>query len=94
MLFYFGDTTSAGGTTMAPIIQSLQSEYSGKVEFTVYPDIETDAAVRSFAAEKGVNRTPTTVVVSSAGRELQRWSEPATPAQLRSALDAALQSAP
>ena len=58
---------------MEPVVDGLQSEYSGRVNFVVYKDVEGDMTVNQFAMDQGVMVVPTMMLVSSEGAELQRW---------------------
>ncbi len=58
---------------MEPVVDGLQSEYGGRVNFVVYKDVEGDMTVNQFAMDQGVMVVPTMMLVSSDGVELQRW---------------------
>lgn len=75
---------------MKPVVDGLQQQYAGKVDFVVYADLDSDAAAGAFASRQGVSAVPTTMLVAPDGTELRRWvgSQPAE--ALSAAMDQAL----
>lgn len=72
---------------MKPVVDGLQKEYEGKVEFRLL-NVETDQEAVELANEMGVTAVPTFVFVNSngipAGTQVGGMSE----ADLRARLDA------
>jgi thiol-disulfide isomerase/thioredoxin len=79
---------SGPSLAMAPLVQGLQREYVGKVNF-VYLDID-DPANKSFKRQLRFTREPHFFLVDAQGKVLRQWVGYVSLAQLRLALDAAL----
>lgn len=76
---------------MRPVVNGLQSEYAGKIDFVVYGAVNTDAVGGRAADEHRVTTIPSMMIVAPDGTELGRI-EGATDAQaLRAFIDKALQ---
>ena len=75
---------------MAPVVDGLQDEYAGAMQFSVYPDCSASAEINDFANAQGVEYVPTMMLVSPEGAELERWIGTTSPDTLRTAFDANL----
>ncbi len=79
---------SGPSLAMAPIIQGVENEYSGRIIFT-YLDID-DPAVQPFKQTLHFQSEPYFVLLDEQGKVLNQWQGYLTVEQLRAALDAAL----
>jgi len=64
---------------MKPVVDGLQSEYAGRIDFEVFADLNSDRAGSVLARGQGVTAVPTMALVAPGGAELSRWvgSQPA-----------------
>lgn len=77
---------------MKPVVDGLQKQYSGRVDFVVYADLNADAEAGAFASRQGVSAVPTTMLVAPDGSELHRWVGAKAPFELQRVIDSALQA--
>ena len=73
---------------MEPVVDGLQQEYAGRIDFQVFKDVNTDEAGSALAADHGVRAVPTMMLVSPEGTEIERWVGARSADELRSAFDA------
>lgn len=71
------------------MVDGLQPQYAGKVDFVIYGDVNADRSIGGFAGAHGVEAVPTMVVVSPGGREVGRIVGGCGEAELRAELDRA-----
>lgn len=79
---------SGPSQAMAPIVQALETEYRGRVNFA-HLDID-DPATRLFQRQLGFRAEPHYFLLDPNGRILRQWVGYVTPAQFRQALTSAL----
>jgi thioredoxin-like negative regulator of GroEL len=79
---------SGPSLAMAPLIQGLEGEYSGQVNF-VYLDID-DPATNTFKQQLHFRTEPHFFLLDEEGKILNQWVGYVSVATLRQALDAAL----
>lgn len=72
---------------MKPVVDGLQSEYQGKVEFKLY-DVEKDKEGAALADSLGAQFVPTFVFVNADGSVAQTIVGEIDEAKLRTTLDA------
>jgi len=58
---------------MKPVVDRLGQQYSQRMEWLVYFDLNSDAQAGAFASEHGVSAVPTMVLVAADGTEVMRW---------------------
>lgn len=75
---------------MAPIVDGLEQEYEGRVDFVIFHDVDGDAESRDFANEHGVSFVPTTLIFGPDGSEVDRILGAAGETALRERIDAVL----
>lgn len=75
---------------MKPVVDGLEQEYSDRIAFMVYGDVNSDVTGGQFAQSKGVSAVPTMVLVSASGTELERWVGAVPAEQITSAFDEAV----
>ncbi len=75
---------------MRPVVNGLQSEYAGKVEFVVYGAVNTDAVGGQFADEHRVTTIPAMMIVAPDGTEFGRIDGAADAATLRTLIEKGL----
>jgi thioredoxin-like negative regulator of GroEL len=75
---------------MRPVVNGLQSEYAGKVEFVVYGAVNSDATGSQFADEHRVTTIPAVMIVAPDGTELGRIEGSTDAATLRALIDKSL----
>jgi thioredoxin-like negative regulator of GroEL len=80
---------SGPSLAMAPIIQGVEKEYTGRVGF-VYLDID-DPATEPFKRQLFFRTEPHYFLLDAQGKVLRQWMGYLTVDELRQALDAALQ---
>ena len=73
---------------MKPVVDRLQGEYSGKVDFFVYGEVNSDPAASEVANQHGVTAIPTMMFVAADGSELDRIVGSRPESDLRARLDA------
>lgn len=73
---------------MAPIVQDVEREYQGRAGF-IYLDVD-DPATKDFRRKLGFRVEPQFFLLDGQGRVLREWTGYVTAAQLRQALNAAL----
>lgn len=88
--YYFGSPASEAGKQMSPVVDRLSAEYTGLIDFTVYPDVDSNPVVSRFAVAQGVRSVPAMVLVSATGVEIARWQGVQPEAALRMSFDKAL----
>lgn len=71
------------------MVDRLQGEYAGKVDFVVYGDVNASSDISRYSQGQGVRYVPTMVVVDSQGAERRRIVGAVPESELRQALDAA-----
>lgn len=72
---------------MKPVVDGLQKEYDGKVEFRLY-NVEKDQAGVELANELGVTAVPTFLFVNSDGVQAGTQIGSASAEDMRTKLDA------
>jgi thioredoxin-like negative regulator of GroEL len=79
---------SGPSLAMAPVVQGVEKEYTGRVNF-VYLDID-DPATDSFKQQLHYRVEPHFFLLDAHGKVLQQWVGYVTVEQFRLALDSAL----
>jgi len=79
---------SGPSLAMAPVVQGIEKEYTGQVNF-IYLDID-DPATDLFKQQLHYRVEPHFFLVDAQGKVLQQWVGYVTVEQFRQALDAAL----
>jgi thioredoxin-like negative regulator of GroEL len=72
------------------VVDRLEPEYNGTVDFVVYGEVNSDSAAGQFASKHGVSAIPTMVVVDANGNELDRLIGGTDDAGLRDFIDEAV----
>lgn len=72
------------------MVDGLEKDYAGRVDFVVYKDAGSTEQVYDFATRQGVGAVPTMMLVGADGTELARWEGSRPKADLAGAFDAAL----
>ncbi len=72
---------------MKPVVDRLNGDYAGSVDFLVYADVNSDPEASEFASRQQVNAIPTMMLVSADGTEIARWVGGQSEVSLRQALD-------
>jgi thioredoxin-like negative regulator of GroEL len=75
---------------MKPIVDRLETEYMGRIDFTVYEDSGATQQINSFARSQGVSVVPTMMIVTANGTEFDRVIGSLPEADLRTRLDSIL----
>jgi hypothetical protein len=75
---------------MEPVVDGLQQEYAGRLQFSVYKDSSSSNDLIEFSIEQGVEYVPTMMLVSPSGVELNRWIGTTSGDVLREAFEANL----
>jgi len=58
---------------MRPVVNGLQTEFAGEVDFVIYGAVNTDVTAGQLADEHRVTTVPTMMIVSPEGREIGRF---------------------
>jgi len=74
---------------MKPVVDRLANEYSGTIEFIIYPDTGADPRIGELANAHGINAVPTMVLVTPDGTEVDRIVGSLPEAEFRDRLEAA-----
>ncbi len=74
---------------MKPVVDRLEQEYSGAIDFYVYPDVNADAEVGQLADAHGISAVPTMVLVAKDGTEIDRIVGSLSESDFRARLDQA-----
>lgn len=69
------------------MVDGLEREYLGEVDFVVYGSLYSDPAGSEFARQHGVSAIPTMVLVREDGTEYDRWVGVQSAASLRAAIE-------
>jgi thioredoxin-like negative regulator of GroEL len=72
---------------LRPVVNGLQSEYAGKVEFVVYGAVNTDATSGQVADDHLVTTIPSMMIVAADGTEIGRIEGATDAATLRALID-------
>lgn len=79
---------------MKPVVDGLEQRYGDRLDFVVMPSVDQNAQESQLAGSHGVNAVPTTVLVSAAGSELERWVGTVPASVLTAAFDRELGTGP
>jgi thioredoxin-like negative regulator of GroEL len=58
---------------MRPVVNGLQDDYTGRIEFQVFAQLDKEAAGNDLATQHGVSAVPTMMLVAPDGKEIRRW---------------------
>lgn len=72
---------------MKPVVDRLEQQYAGSIDFTVYESASATPEIKSFTRLHGVEYVPTMMIVDADGVELDRFGS-VTEAELKRRLDA------
>ncbi len=75
---------------MKPVVDGLQSEYAGRIDFQVFADVNSDRTGSVLARGQGVTAVPTMALVDPGGAELSRWVGLRPAADLKAEFDESL----
>ncbi|PKQ17122.1 MAG: hypothetical protein CVT67_01390 [Actinobacteria bacterium HGW-Actinobacteria-7] len=76
---------------MRPVVNGLQSEYAGKVEFVIYGAVNTDESSAKIADDHRVTTLPSMIIVATNGTEIARLDGAADASTLRTFIDKGLE---
>jgi hypothetical protein len=76
---------------MEPVVDGLQQEFVGRMEFRIHKNVNDDAVGSKLASKHGVSAVPTMMLVSPSGTEIERWVGATSADELRRAFDAGSQ---
>ena len=68
---------------MKPVVDGLAQEYADQLDFVIYANLRSTPEIAEFSGSKGISVVPTMMLVSSEGKELQRWEGAVSEATLR-----------
>ena len=74
---------------MKPVVDRLANEYSGTIEFIIYPDTGADPRIGELANAQGITAVPTMVLVTPDGMEIDRIVGSLPEAEFRGRLESA-----
>jgi len=72
------------------VVDRLEPEYEGRVEFKVFGEVNSDRASSELAGQHGVTAIPTMMIVAADGTEIDRHLGGIDEAGLREFVDQAL----
>lgn len=75
---------------MKPVVDRLQQEYRGRIDFNVRADLNADSEGDVQAREHGASAVPTMMLVAPDGLEVERWVGGVSSEELRSAFEESL----
>ncbi len=76
-----------GCKEMKPIVESLEADYKGKVEFKLY-NVDESSEGSALAQKLGMSYVPSFVLVDSSGKIVESWAGAVTKQELKTKLDA------
>lgn len=74
---------------MKPVVDGLQAQYGGTIDFVIYANVNADEDVGAYAFEQRVFAAPTMMLAGPDGIELARWEGEVPAADISAALGAA-----